>query len=101
MFVKLTQKCDSFAKWMEMALDNGDRLRKHGGTIIFARTEKDDDTNMFAIIHYESIEGLKSFKEDKEFAEIRAAAGAHVETTEVTILNDNPLVSHPSSIKNP
>ena len=56
---------------------------------------------MFAIIHYESIEGLKSFKEDKEFAEIRAAAGAHVETTAVTILNDNPLVSHPSSIKNP
>ena len=101
MFVKLTQKCDSFGRWMAMALENGDRLRQHGGTIIFAGTEKDDDTNMFAIIHYESMEGLKSFKEDKEFAEIRAAAGAHVETTTVTFLNENPLVNHPSSIKNP
>jgi uncharacterized protein (DUF1330 family) len=101
MFVKLTQKCDSFGRWMAMALENGDRLRQHGGTIVFAGTEKDDDTNMFAIIHYESMEGLKSFKEDKEFAEIRAAAGAHVETTAVTFLNENPLVNHPSSIKNP
>ena len=101
MYVKLTQKCDSFAKWMEMALENGHRLQKHGGTIIFAGTEKDDDTSMFAIIHYQSMEGLKSFKEDQEFTDIRAAAGAHVETTEVTILNENPLVNFPETNKNP
>ena len=30
MYVKLTQKCDSFAKWMEMALENGHRLQQDG-----------------------------------------------------------------------
>ena len=45
MIVKLTQDLkNGFAPWKAMLHENGDKLKKHGITCIFAGTEKDNDS---------------------------------------------------------
>ena len=47
MIVKLTQDLkNGFAPWKAMLHENGDKLKKHGITCIFAGTEKDNDNKL-------------------------------------------------------
>ena len=62
-------------------------------TLIYARTEKEDDNNMFAIIYFESMESILSFKNDTELAAKKAAAQAIVESTEMPPITDISVVN--------
>ncbi|MBI04352.1 MAG: hypothetical protein CMI96_00875 [Pelagibacteraceae bacterium] len=63
---------------------NGDKLKKHGMTCIFAGTEKDNDNKLMVIIDFATPEGMMAFKNDEELTQRRIDAGAIVETTVMT-----------------
>ena len=53
---------------------------------------------MIAIIHWESKEGMMSFKNDEELTKIREEAGAITESTEVKVLTDESLHNIPKAL---
>ena len=85
MIVKLTQDLkNGFAPWKEMLHANGDKVKQHGITIIFAGTEKEDDNKLIVIMDFATQEGMMGFKNDGELTQKRIDAGAMVETTVMT-----------------
>ena len=85
MLVKLTQDLkNGFGPWKEMLHANGNKLKEHGMTCIFAGTEKDNDNKLTVIIDFASQEGMLAFKNDEELTQSRIDAGAMVETTVMT-----------------
>ena len=67
MYAMLTQKLSKgFKSWSDMLKENKDKLDRHGMTLIYAGSHADDDNSMIAIIHWESKEGMMSFKNDEE-----------------------------------
>ena len=94
MIVKLTQKLErGFTPWKEMFFANEGTLNKMGGKLIFAGSEKEDDNTMHVIMEFSSPEGLKAFASHEELKAKRAAAGAILETTIVTILSSESFTS--------
>lgn len=88
MIVKLTQKLErGFQPWKDMFFENEQTLNEMGGTLIVAGSEKDDDNTMHVIMEFSSPEGLKAFASHEELKAKRAAAGAILESTVVTILS--------------
>ena len=73
-----------FAPWKEMFIDNEYKLNEHGGKLVFAGTEKDNDNKLTVIIHFATQEGMMAFKNDAELTKRRIEAGAMVETTIMT-----------------
>lgn len=76
-----------FEPWKEMFVKNEHRLNAHGGRLIFAGTEKDNDNKLTVIMDFDSSDALKSFAGDEELSKIRADAGAMLETGTVTIMS--------------
>lgn len=94
MIVKLTQKLErGFGPWKEMYFENEGALNEMGGSLIFAGSEKDDDNTMYVIMEFSSPEGLKAFASNEDLKAKRAAAGAILETTVVTILSSESFTS--------
>ena len=73
-----------FGPWKEMFVKNEHKLNAHGGRLVFAGTEKDNDNKLTVIMDFDSPEALKSFASDEELSKIRADAGAMLETSTVT-----------------
>ncbi len=85
MIVKLTQDlARGFKPWKDMFHENEAALNALGGKLIFAGTEKDNDNKLMIIIDFESPESMKAFGGHEELKAKRAAAGAILETTEIT-----------------
>ena len=82
-----------FAPWKEMFIDNEYKLNEHGGKLVFAGTEKDNDNKLTVIMDFDSPEALKSFASDEELSKIRADAGAMLETSTVTMMCAESLTS--------
>ena len=76
-----------FEPWKKMFINNEHRLNAHGGRLIFAGTEKDNDNKLTVIMDFDSPEALKNFAGDEELSKIRADAGAMLETGIVTIMS--------------
>ena len=94
MFVKLTQKLErGFMPWKEMYNENEQALKELGGHLVFAGSEKDDDNTMHVIIKFDSPEAMKAFAGHEELKAKRAAAGAILETTVVTVLSSDSFTS--------
>ena len=99
MYAMLTQKLSKgFKSWSDMLKENKDKLDRHGMTLIYAGSHADDDNSMIAIIHWESKEGMMSFKNDEELTKIREEAGAITEWTEVKVLTDESLHNIPKAL---
>ena len=99
MYAMLTQKLSKgFKSWSDMLNNNKDKLDRHGMTLIYAGSHAEDDNKMIAIIHWESKEGMISFKNDEELTKIRAEAGAITESTEVTILSEESIHNIPKAL---
>jgi hypothetical protein len=82
MMVKLTQDlARGFKPWKDMFHENEVTLNALGAKLVFAGTEKEDDSKLTAIIDFESPEALKAFAGHEELKAKRAAAGALLETT--------------------
>lgn len=94
MIVKLTQDLErGFAPWKEMFFENEAEANALGAKLIFAGSEKDNDNKMIVLIHFESPEALKAFGGHEGLKAKRAAAGAILETTEITIMSDQSFTT--------
>ncbi len=78
-----------FAPWKEMFIDNESKLNEHGGKLVFAGTEKDNDNKLTVIMDFESQEALQNFAGDEELTKIRAASGAKLETAISTLMSSD------------
>jgi hypothetical protein len=63
-------------------------LNTLGAKLIFAGSEKDDDNKMMVLIEFDSPEAMKAFGGHEGLKAKRAAAGAILETTVVTVMSD-------------
>ena len=89
MIVKLTQDlARGFAPWKEMYFENKAELEAIGAKLIYAGSEKDNDNKMLVLIDFESPEAMKAFAGHEELKAKRAAAGALLETTQITVMSD-------------
>ena len=90
MIVKMTIDLErGFAPWKEMFIKNEYRLNEHGGKLVFAGTEKDNDNKLTVIMNFDSPEALQNFAGDEELAKIRADSGAKLETAIATIMSSD------------
>ena len=87
-----------FQAWKDMVYSVQDKMKRHGMTFVFAGTEKDDDTKLHTVIHFESEEHLKSFSQDEELTRLRAEAGAIVETATITPITDAAFINYPKAV---
>ena len=88
MIVRLTQDLSrGFQPWKDMFYENEATLNALGAKLIFAGTEKDDDNKLTVIIDFESLEAMKAFGGHEELKTNRAAAGAILETTVITLMS--------------
>ena len=89
MIVKLTQDlARGFLPWKKMFFENESELNALGARLIFAGSEKDDDNKMMVLIDFDSPEAMKAFSGHEGIKAKRAAAGALLATTTVTIMSD-------------
>ena len=88
MMVKLTQDlARGLGPWKKMYHENQAVLNALGARLIFAGTEKDDDSKLTVIIDFDSVEAMKAFGGHEELKAKRAAAGALLETTAITVMS--------------
>ena len=88
MIVKMTiDLARGFEPWKDMFIKNEHKLNAHGGRLVFAGTEKENDSKLTIIMDFDSPESLKSFAGDEELSKVRAAAGAMLETSTVTMMS--------------
>ena len=78
-----------FGPWKEMFVKNEHKLNAHGGRLVFAGTEKDNDNKLTVIMDFESPESLQNFAGDQELTKIRASSGAKLETAIATIMSSD------------
>lgn len=94
MLVKMEiELAKGFAPWKEMFIKNENRLNAHGGKLVFAGTPSDNDNKLTVIMDFESMEALKNFGGDKELTKTRVEAGALLETSVMTIMNDESFTT--------
>ena len=94
MLVKMEiELAKGFAPWKEMFIKNEHRLNAHGGKLVFAGTPSDNDNKLTVIMDFESIESLKNFGGDEELTKTRVEAGALLETSVMTIMNDESFTT--------
>ena len=84
-----------FQAWKDMVHSIEEKMKEHGMTFVFAGTEKDDDSILHTVIHFESEEHLKRFGSDEELTKLRAEAGAMVETGTFTPITDAAFINYP------
>ena len=87
-----------FQAWKGMVYSVQNKMKEHGMTFAFASTEKDDDTKLHTVIHFESEEHLTSFSQDEELTRLRAEAGAVVETATITPITDSAFINYPKAV---
>ena len=94
MLVKMEiELAKGFASWKEMFIKNENRLNAHGGKPVFAGTPSDNDNKLTVIMDFESMEALKNFGGDEELTKTRVEAGALLETSVMTIMNDESFTT--------
>lgn len=92
--VKLTQDLSrGFALWKEMFFENEAELNTLGARLIFAGSEKDNDNKIMVLIDFDSPEAMKAFGGHEGLKAKRAAAGALLETTVITIISDEAFTT--------
>ena len=93
MIVKLTQDLSrGFTPWKEMFFENEAELNALGAKLIFAGSEKDDDNKMMVLMEFDSPETMKAFGGHEGLKAKRAAAGALLETTKITVMSDEAFM---------
>ena len=94
MLVKMEiELAKGFAPWKEMFIKNEHRLNAHGGKLVFAGTPSYNDNKLTVIMDFESLESLKNFGGDEELTKTRVEAGALLETSVMTIMNDESFTT--------
>jgi uncharacterized protein (DUF1330 family) len=94
MIVKMTiDLARGFEPWKDMFIKNEHKLNAHGGRLVFAGTEKENDNKLTIIMDFDSPDALKSFASDEELTKIRTDAGAMLETGSVTMMSSETFTN--------
>ena len=86
-----------FDTWAAMVKSQDDRLGEMGVKFLFAGTEKDDPTQLHAIMMFPSMEVLQAFGADEELTEIRRKGGAVIETGVMTPISEDYFTNYPDA----
>ena len=86
-----------FDTWAAMVKSQDDRLGEMGVKFLFAGTEKDDPTQLHAIMMFPSMEVLQAFGADEELTEIRRQGGAIIETGVMTPISEDYFTNYPDA----
>ena len=92
--IKITKGFDT---WKAMVKSQEDKLNEMGIKFLFAGTEKDDSTQLHAIMLFPSMEVLQAFGADEELTEIRRQAGAVIETGVMTPISEDYFTNYPDA----
>ena len=86
-----------FDTWSAMVKSQDKRLGEMGIKFLFAGTEKDDPTQLHAIMMFPSMEVLQAFGADEELTEIRKQGGAVIETGVMTPISEDYFTNYPDA----
>ena len=86
-----------FDTWAAMVKSQDERLGKMGVKFLFAGTEKNDPTQLHAIMMFPSMEVLQAFGTDEELTEIRRQGGAVIETGVMTPISEDYFTNYPDA----
>ena len=86
-----------FDTWAAMVKSQDERLASMGIKFLFAGTEKDDPTQLHAIMMFPSMEVLQAFGADEELTETRRQAGAVIESGVMTPISDEFFTNFPEA----
>ena len=86
-----------FDTWVAMVKSQDERLASMGIKFLFAGTEKDDTTQLHAIMMFPSMEVLQAFGADEELTEIRRKGGAVIETGVMTPISEDYFTNYPDA----
>jgi hypothetical protein len=92
--IKITKGFDT---WQIMVKSQEDRLTEMGIKFLFAGTDKDDPTQLHAIMMFPSMEVLQAFGADEELTEIRRQAGAVIESGVMTPISEDYFTNYPDA----
>ena len=92
--IKITKGFDT---WQAMVKSQEDKLNEMGIKFLFAGTEKDDPTQLHAIMIFPGMEVLQAFGSDNELTEIRRQAGAVIETGVMTPISEDYFTNYPDA----
>ena len=86
-----------FDTWSAMVKSQDERLASLGIKFLFAGTEKDDPTQLHAIMMFPSMEVLQEFRADEELTEIRRKGGAVIESGVMTPISEDYFTNYPDA----
>ena len=92
--IKLSKGFDT---WQAMVKTQEERMKKMGIKFLFAGTEKNDPTQLHAIMMFPSMEVLQAFGSDKELTEIRRQGGAVIESGVMTPISEDYFTNYPDA----
>ena len=92
--IKLSKGFDT---WQAMVKTQEERIKKMGIKFLFAGTEKDDPTQLHAIMMFPSMEVLQAFGSDEELTEIRRQGGAIIESGVMTPISEDYFTNYPDA----
>lgn len=92
--IKLSKGFDT---WQSMVKTQEERMKKMGIKFLFAGTEKNDPTQLHAIMMFPSMEVLQAFGSDEELTEIRRQAGAVIESGVMNPISDDFFTNYPDA----
>ena len=95
--IKITKGFDT---WQAMVKAQEDRINEMGIKFLFAGTEKDDPTQLHAIMLFPSMEILQAFGANEELTEIRREAGAVIESGVMTLISEDYFTNYPDAVIN-
>ena len=92
--IKITKGFDT---WQKMVKSQEVRLTRMGIKFLFAGTEKDDPTQLHAMMMFPSMEVLQAFGADEELTEIRRQAGAVIKSGVMTPISEDYFTNYPDA----
>ena len=92
--IKLSKGFDT---WQAMVKSQEDRIKEMGIKFLFAGTEKNDPTQLHAIMMFPSMEVLQAFGSDAALTEIRRQGGAVIESGVMTPISEEYFTNYPDA----
>ena len=92
--IKLSKGFDT---WQAMVKSQEDRIKEMGIKFLFAGTEKNDPTQLHAIMMFPSMAVLQAFGADAELTEIRRQGGAVIESGVMTPISEEYFTNYPDA----
>ena len=86
-----------FDTWHAMVKSQEKKLKSMGIKFLFASTEKEDPSQLHAIMFFPSVDALQSFGSDQELTETRRQAGAIIESGVMTPISVDYFTNYPDA----